>query len=131
MVAKEGRAAIVRRLTPRRTRAISGHPSMDTRFLSDVHRAARSPFSRSCISFSSARNSSAMKQHEQMVENLRRGDTVVTAGGVVGAVAKVPQKDDPEITVEIADSVQVKVIKATLTEVRAKTQPVEAKSDKS
>jgi len=68
-----------------------------------------------------------MKQHKQMVENLRRGDTVVTAGGVVGRVAKVPQKDDPEITVEIADGVQVKVVKTTLSEVRAKTQPVEAK----
>jgi len=68
-----------------------------------------------------------MKQHKQMVENLRRGDTVVTAGGVIGRVAKVPQKDDPEITVEIADGVQVKVVKTTLSEVRAKTQPVEAK----
>ena len=68
-----------------------------------------------------------MKQHKEMVENLRRGDTVVTAGGVVGRVAKAPQKDEPEITVEIADGVQVKVLKATLSEVRAKTQPVEAK----
>jgi preprotein translocase subunit YajC len=68
-----------------------------------------------------------MKQHKQMVENLRRGDTVVTAGGVVGRVAKVPQNDDPEITVEIADGVQVKVVKSTLSEVRAKSQPVEAK----
>jgi len=68
-----------------------------------------------------------MKQHKQMVENLRRGDTVVTAGGIVGRVSKVPPKDDPEITVEIADGVQVKVIKATVSEVRAKTQPVEAK----
>jgi preprotein translocase subunit YajC len=68
-----------------------------------------------------------MKQHKQMVENLRRGDTVVTAGGVVGRVSKMPPKDDPEITVEIADGVQIKVIKSTLSEVRAKTQPVEAK----
>ena len=57
-----------------------------------------------------------MKQHKQMVENLRRGDTVVTAGGMVGRVVKV---DDPEITVEIADNVQVRVIKATVSEVRA------------
>jgi len=68
-----------------------------------------------------------MKQHKQMVENLRRGDTVVTAGGVLGRVTKMPQADDPEVTVEIADGVEVRVLKATLSEVRAKTQPVEAK----
>jgi preprotein translocase subunit YajC len=67
-----------------------------------------------------------------MVDNLRRGDTVVTAGGIVGKVAKVPQKDDPEITVEIADDIQVRVVKSTLTEVRTRTQPVDtSKSDKS
>jgi preprotein translocase subunit YajC len=69
-----------------------------------------------------------MKQLRQMVESVRRGDVVVTAGGILGKVVKVPQKDDPEITVEIADNVQVKVIKSTISEVRAKTQPVEAKS---
>src|SRR5277367_2116489 len=63
-----------------------------------------------------------VKQHKQMVENVRRGDTVVTAGGVVGRVIKV---DDPEITVEIADNVQIRVIKATLSEVRAKSQPAD------
>ena len=71
-----------------------------------------------------------MKQHREMIENVRRGDTVVTAGGIVGRVAKVPQKDDPEITVEIADNIQVRVIKSTLTEIRMRTQPME-KSDKS
>ena len=72
-----------------------------------------------------------MKQHREMIDNVRRGDTVVTAGGIVGRVAKVPQKDDPEITVEIADNIQVRVVKSTLTEIRARTQPVDAKSDKS
>ena len=71
-----------------------------------------------------------MKQHKQMVEGVRRGDTVVTAGGVVGRVAKVPQAEDPEITVEIADSVQVKVLRSTLSEVRAKGQPVDTKAEK-
>jgi preprotein translocase subunit YajC len=73
-----------------------------------------------------------MKQHREMIENVRRGDTVVTAGGIVGRVAKVPQKDDPEITVEIADNIQVRVVKSTLTEIRARSQPVDtSKSDKS
>ena len=51
-----------------------------------------------------------MKQMKDMMENVRRGDTVVTAGGIVGRVAKPPKKDDPEITVEIADNVQVRVL---------------------
>jgi len=68
-----------------------------------------------------------VKQHRQMVENVRRGDTVVTAGGIVGRVAKPPQKDDTEITVEIADNVQIRVVRSTLTEVRSK----DAKTDKS
>src|ERR1700761_4299616 len=66
-----------------------------------------------------------MKQHKQMVDNVRRGDTVVTAGGIVGKVTKVGQDGDPEVTVEIADNVQIRVIKATLSEVRAKTQPAD------
>ena len=71
-----------------------------------------------------------VKQLRQMVENVRRGDTVVTAGGIIGRVVKAPAKDDPEVTVEISDNVQVKVLKATLSEVRAKGQPVDAKADK-
>ena len=59
-----------------------------------------------------------VKTHQTMVESVRRGDTVVTAGGIVGKVAKV--KDDGELMVEIADNVQVRVLKSTLTEVRSK-----------
>jgi preprotein translocase subunit YajC len=70
-----------------------------------------------------------VKQLREMVDNVRRGDTVVTAGGIVGRVAKVPQKDDPEITVEIADNVQVRILRSTLTEVRARK--ADATSDKS
>jgi len=60
-----------------------------------------------------------VKTHQQMVDSVRRGDTVVTAGGLVGKVAKV--KDDGEVMVEIADNVQVRVLKSTLTEVRSKS----------
>ena len=59
-----------------------------------------------------------LKTHQQMVEAVKRGDTVVTAGGLIGKVAKV--KDDGEVMVEIADNVQVRVLKSTLTEVRVK-----------
>jgi preprotein translocase subunit YajC len=70
------------------------------------------------------------KRLREAISGLRRGDTVVLSSGIIGRVAKVPQKDDPEITVEIADDVQVRVLRSALTEVRAKSQPVEAKSDK-
>jgi preprotein translocase subunit YajC len=66
------------------------------------------------------------KQLRHMVDNLRRGDVVVTAGGILGKVVKATATDDPEILVEIADNVQVKVLKSTLTDVRAKTEPKDA-----
>jgi preprotein translocase subunit YajC len=69
------------------------------------------------------------KQLRSMIDNLRRGDTVVTSGGILGKIVKASNSDDPEILVEIADNVQVRVIKATLSDVHAKTQPVE-KADK-
>jgi preprotein translocase subunit YajC len=67
------------------------------------------------------------KQHKELINNVRRGDTVVTAGGIVGRVARV--KDDGEVMVDIADNVQVRVVKSTLSDVRSKTP--DAKPDKS
>ncbi|MGI9380253.1 MAG: preprotein translocase subunit YajC [Methyloligellaceae bacterium] len=63
-----------------------------------------------------------LKDHREMVSAVRRGDTVVTAGGIVGKVNKVI--DDAEIQVEIAEGVRVKLVRATITEVRAKGEPV-------
>ena len=63
----------------------------------------------------------ARKKHMEMVSNVRRGDTVVTAGGVIGKVTKVI--DENEIMVEIADNTSVKIVKQTLTDVRNKPQP--------
>jgi len=62
-----------------------------------------------------------MKQHQQMVEGVRRGDTVVTSGGIVGKITRVA---DDELTVEIADGVRVRVVKNTLSDVRSKNEPV-------
>jgi preprotein translocase subunit YajC len=62
-----------------------------------------------------------MKAHQAMVSAVKRGDVVVTAGGLIGKVSKV--KDDGELMVEIADNVQVRVLKSTLTEVRTKGEP--------
>jgi preprotein translocase subunit YajC len=62
------------------------------------------------------------KTHREMVSNLRRGDTVVTSGGIIGKVTKV--RDDNEIEVEIADDTRVRVIKSTVAEVRVRGEPV-------
>ena len=61
------------------------------------------------------------KKHQEMVSNIRKGDTVVTAGGLIGKVSKVI--DDSEVAIEIADGVSVKVVKGTLSDVRSRTQP--------
>ena len=63
----------------------------------------------------------ARKKHQEMVSNVRRGDTVVTAGGIIGKVTKVLEGD--EVMVELADKVQVRVVKATLSDVRNKPEP--------
>jgi preprotein translocase subunit YajC len=70
------------------------------------------------------------KKLRQAVEAIRRGDTIVLNSGIIGKVAKVPQKEDTELTVEIADGVQIKVLRGAVAEVRAKNQPVDAKADK-
>ena len=64
--------------------------------------------------------SQRQKQLRAAVDNLRRGDTVVTSGGILGKVVKAASPEDTEILVEIADNVQVRVVKATLSDVRPK-----------
>jgi len=68
-----------------------------------------------------------LKQHKAMVEALRRGDQVLTGGGIVGKVSKV--RDDGEIEVEIADGVKVRVVKSTISQVLSKTEPAAANSN--
>jgi preprotein translocase subunit YajC len=72
-----------------------------------------------------------LKAQQQMVAAVRRGDTVVTAGGLIGKVTKVV--DDNEVVVEVAEGVRVRVVKATIADVRAKGEPAagetKAKSD--
>jgi preprotein translocase subunit YajC len=63
------------------------------------------------------------KKHKLMVENVKRGDTVITSGGLIGKVTKV---GDTEVTVELAENVRVRVIKAMVVEVRGKSEPVAA-----
>lgn len=64
------------------------------------------------------------KEHRAMVEALRRGDQVVTQGGILGKVSRV--MDDGIVEVEIADGVKIRVIKATISQVVNKTEPAAA-----
>jgi len=65
-----------------------------------------------------------VKEHKAMVEALRRGDQVITQGGIVGKVSKV--KEDGELEVEIADGVKVRIVKSTIVQVLSKTEPASA-----
>jgi preprotein translocase subunit YajC len=70
-----------------------------------------------------------VKQHQEMVKNVRKGDTVVTSGGMVGRVTKVV--DDDQIEVEIADGVRVRQMRQMVSDVRAKGEPVKDDEGKS
>lgn len=62
-----------------------------------------------------------MKAHRAMIAGLRRGDRVVTAGGIIGVVTKV--LSDTELQVEIAEGVRVRVARGTISEVLSKVAP--------
>ena len=62
-----------------------------------------------------------LKEHQAMVAALRRGDQVITQGGLIGKVTKV--KDDNEVEVEIATGVSVRVVRSTIATVTSKTEP--------
>jgi preprotein translocase subunit YajC len=63
-----------------------------------------------------------VKTHQEMVKNVRRGDTVVTKGGLIGKVTKVI--DDDQIEIEIADDVRIRQMRQMVSDVRAKGEPV-------
>ena len=66
------------------------------------------------------------KVHRETLSNLRRGDKVVTNGGLVGTITRVP--NDTELMVEIADGVKVRVLRGMIAESLSKSDPAPAKS---
>ena len=64
-----------------------------------------------------------LKEHRAMIAAIRRGDTIVTSGGIIGKVTKV---EDQELQVEIADGVKVKVLRSTVSDVRGKGEAAPA-----
>jgi preprotein translocase subunit YajC len=65
-----------------------------------------------------------VKSHQEMIKNVRRGDTIITSGGIIAKVSKVV--DDTEIEAEIADGVRVRILKGMVSDVRAKGEPVKS-----
>lgn len=63
-----------------------------------------------------------VKEHQSMLSAIRRGDTIVTSGGIVGKVTKVVEGEDLEV--EIAQGMKVKVVPSMITDVRSKSEPV-------
>ena len=70
-----------------------------------------------------------VKQHAELVKNVRRGDTVITNGGLVGKVTKVI--DDEQIEVELSEDIRVRQMRQMVTDVRAKGEPVKDEETKS
>jgi preprotein translocase subunit YajC len=62
-----------------------------------------------------------VKDHAEMVKNVRRGDTIVTSGGLVGKVTKVV--DDDQVEMEISDGVRIRQMRQMITAVRTKGEP--------
>ncbi|AGF75638.1 preprotein translocase subunit YajC [Bartonella vinsonii] len=70
-----------------------------------------------------------MKKRQEMLNAVRRGDTVITGGGIIGKVTKV-YDESGELEVEISDGIQVRVIRSTLADVRVKGEPIAEKKSK-
>ena len=65
------------------------------------------------------------KDQRAMLDALRRGDRVVTGGGIIGTVARVDNAE--EVTVDIAEGVRVRVLRSTISSVLAKPDPAAAR----
>jgi preprotein translocase subunit YajC len=67
------------------------------------------------------------KEHQELIQGIRRGDVVATTGGMIGKVARVV--DDNEVLLEVADNVRMRFQKQAISEVRARGEPVSAEPD--
>ena len=67
-----------------------------------------------------------MKKHQNMLSNLRRGDRVITNGGLIGTISKIVS--DSEVQLELAEDIRVRHVRGMITEVLAKTDPIDTTS---
>ncbi|HAK97906.1 MAG TPA: preprotein translocase subunit YajC [Rhodobiaceae bacterium] len=68
--------------------------------------------------------SKRQKEHQSMIDGLRRGDTIVTQGGLIGKIAKV---EESELQIDIAKDVRITIVRSMILTVRSKTEPAEKK----
>jgi preprotein translocase subunit YajC len=68
-----------------------------------------------------------MKAHQEMIANIKKGDTVVTQGGLIGKVRSV---QDDEVRIELGPNVEVRAVRATISDVRNKGEPAPANDTK-
>ncbi len=64
------------------------------------------------------------KEHQNLIDGLRRGDTVVTQGGLIGKIAKV---EENELQIDVAKDVRITIVRSMILTVRSKTEPAEKK----
>ena len=62
-----------------------------------------------------------VKQHKEMLSNLKRGDRIVTGGGIVGRIARI--EGDDELIVEVAPEIRLRVVRSTVADLRSKGEP--------
>ena len=67
-----------------------------------------------------------MKEHQEMLKKVGKGDTIITSGGLIGRVVKVI--DDNELQVEIGENIKVRVMRTGIADVRAKGEPVKTEA---
>lgn len=67
-----------------------------------------------------------VKEHQELLKKVGKGDTVITNGGLIGRVVKVI--DDNELQVEIGENVKVRVLRSGISDVRAKGEPVKVEA---
>lgn len=67
-----------------------------------------------------------VKSHKAMLNAVKRNDTIVTSGGIIGKVIKV--NDNGELDVEIAKGIKVKLVQSMVSDVRVKGEPTAANS---
>jgi len=68
-----------------------------------------------------------LKEHRAMIDAVKRGDKVITAGGLIGKVTSVGAEGEDEVTIEIASGVKVVAVKSMITSVISKTEPAASK----
>ncbi len=68
-----------------------------------------------------------LRDHQQMLTNLRRGDVVVTAGGLIGKIDKLV--DETEVLIDLGEGTKVRAVRGLISEVRSRTEPVAANDE--